>query len=169
MLDHEEQIHLEALLAQYRGNLRKLEQQAAGFGGYARAPLDVTNQIDDTRRQIVQIETKLGIPSSRPASVALTDLTHQQRRLLVQIITELQTGSYHSEFFGTIAFGREWDLHLERKGGGEGVVIEDIEKPDLEALQEAGYIRLTFKRGSYSGSITPKAYREYNLLSSESQ
>lgn len=169
VLDAEERTHLEALLAQYRSNLRKLEGQAAQYGGDSYAPIHVTNQIDESRRQIAEIQLKLTPPTQETTPPAFADLTDKQRQLLIQIVRELQTGTYHSEFFGTVSFGREWDLHLERKGGGEGVVVEDIEKSDLEALQEGGYIRLTFKRASYTGSLTRKASQEYNRLSSESQ
>jgi hypothetical protein len=96
-------------------------------------------------------------------------LTEQQRQLLVQIVRALNSEQYRSEFWGSIAHGREWDLHLDRKGGGEGVILEDVEKPDLETLEEAGYIRLIFKRTSYSGSLMPKAYQQYEPLNAEQQ
>jgi hypothetical protein len=46
-------------LAQFRGNLRHLVQQAAGFGGEEAAPLEVVNSISNQREQIDSLKTRL--------------------------------------------------------------------------------------------------------------
>jgi hypothetical protein len=46
-------------LAQFRGNLRHLVQQAAGFGGEEAAPLEVINGISNQREQIDSLKTRL--------------------------------------------------------------------------------------------------------------
>ena len=58
-MDPIERFHIEQLLAISRGNLRKLEFQAAQHGGYGSAPVLLTNQIDAALAEIATLEERL--------------------------------------------------------------------------------------------------------------
>jgi hypothetical protein len=63
-----EREHLQGLLATQQGNLRKLENEEAKYGGLG-VPLSLLNQLDDVRREIARLEGLLkDLPSQAPAT-----------------------------------------------------------------------------------------------------
>jgi hypothetical protein len=65
-----ERAHVERLLQITRRNLQRLETQAFQHGGYDAAPLHIANQIDSTKEQIAELESRLVKLGGMPAPAA---------------------------------------------------------------------------------------------------
>ena len=96
--------------------------------------------------------------------MAFVDLTESQQKLVTDLVEQLATGKYHSEFLvlGTI---RGWRIALAGVDGAASAELRGLTKTDLISLADEGYITLI--EGSqpylYTASLKPKAYQQYKL------
>ena len=96
--------------------------------------------------------------------MAFDDLTENQHRLVVQLVEELATGNYGSQFWAAGTMGKGWFITLQGVGGAENEELTGFEETDLLALEDEGYVRLIPKNASYAGALKQKAYDQYKLL-----
>jgi|CXWL01.1.fsa_nt_gi hypothetical protein len=96
--------------------------------------------------------------------MAFDDLTESQKQLVINLVENIATGSFDSEFLaiGTLA---GWSIDLYGKDGAASITLDDFTKTDLIALAEEGYITLIASdKYSYTASLKPKAYDQYKLF-----
>ena len=96
--------------------------------------------------------------------MAFEDLTENQRRLVVELIEELATGNYSSEFWAVATMGKGWFIRLQGQGEAGNRELIGFQETDLHALADEGYIQIIHKMRGFAGSLKPKAEREYALL-----
>lgn len=99
--------------------------------------------------------------------MAFNDLTENQNQLVMNLVENISTGSFESEFYviGTLA---GWSIDLYGKDGAETITLKDISKTDLIALADEGYITLIESdKYSYIASLKPKTYNQYKLFKTQ--
>jgi hypothetical protein len=96
--------------------------------------------------------------------MAFDDLTDRQRKLIVALLdSEAESGQANQEF-RAISFSQGWRILIRGLGGPE--LIGDFSETDLLALRDEGYATLLRVGNGYNITLKPKAYSQFNLLSS---